>query len=231
VVAGFSLKILLREEEGLPMMTLWHCFNARSFRPLWALEELGLSYELKMLPFPPRVLAREYLKTNPLGTIPAFFEDELRMTESAAITQYLADRHGLGTLAVAPEEPAYGAYLNWLYFGEATLTFPQTLVLRYRRQEPGRADQAADDYARWFLARTRAVQPALEQEFICAGRFTAADISMAYAFMLARQLDLFDQLIPAAQAYWTRMEARPSFAAAQASQKAAAKAQGVSTGW
>ena len=215
------------------MLTLHHCFNARSFRPLWALEELGLAYELKMLPFPPRALARDYLKINPLGTIPAFFDGDMRMTESAAICQYLADRHGQGSLGVAPEEPAYGEYLNWLHFGEATLTFPQTLVLRYRRLEPveRRLPQAADDYARWFLARVRAVQPALEREFICAGRFTAADISVAYAFMLAEQVGLHDDLIPAAQAYWARMSARPGFEAAQAAQKAAAEAQGVSTGW
>ncbi|HEV7910619.1 MAG TPA: glutathione S-transferase, partial [Methylocella sp.] len=37
------------------MITLYHCAAARSFRPLWMLEELGLPYELKMLPFPPRV--------------------------------------------------------------------------------------------------------------------------------------------------------------------------------
>ena len=52
------------------MITLYHCDGARSFRPLWMLEELGLPYELKMLPFPPRVLAKEYLALNPLGTIP-----------------------------------------------------------------------------------------------------------------------------------------------------------------
>ena len=130
------------------MLTLHHCFNARSFRPLWALEELGLAYELKMLPFPPRALARDYLKINPLGTIPAFFDGDMRMTESAAICQYLADRHGQGSLGVAPEEPAYGEYLNWLHFGEATLTFPQTLVLRYRRLEPvehGHANVHEDD--------------------------------------------------------------------------------------
>jgi len=215
------------------MLTLHHCFNARSFRPLWALEELGLDYELKMLPFPPRALAREYLKINPLGTIPAFFDGDMRMTESAAICQYLADRHGQGTLGVAPQDAAYGAYLNWLHFGEATLTFPQTLVLRYRRLEPPerRVPQVADDYAKWFAARVRAIQPALEQEFICADRFTAADISVGYAFMLAERVGLHDDLIPAAQAYWTRLQTRPSFAAAQAAQKAAAEAQGVSTGW
>ena len=42
------------------MRTLWHCVNARSFRPLWALEELGLDYDLKILPFPPRAFAKHY---------------------------------------------------------------------------------------------------------------------------------------------------------------------------
>lgn len=44
------------------MITLYHCVGARSFRPLWALEELGLPYDLKVLPFPPRVVKREYLE-------------------------------------------------------------------------------------------------------------------------------------------------------------------------
>jgi glutathione S-transferase len=52
------------------MITLYHCAGARSFRALWTLEELRLPYELKMLPFPPRVRAKEYLALNPLGTIP-----------------------------------------------------------------------------------------------------------------------------------------------------------------
>jgi glutathione S-transferase len=210
------------------MITLYHCSDARSFRPLWALEELGLEYELKMLPFPPRVRAREYMAVNPLGTIPAFFDgDAPRMTESAAITQYLADRYGRGTLGVAPEEPAYGAYLNWLHFGEATLTFPQTLVLRYRQLEPGRLPEAADDYAKWFAARVRAIAPLLEDGFVCAGRFTAADISMGFAFLLSRQLGLFDDLAPGAKAYWQRVSSQPSFARAKAAQSAAGKAQGV----
>ena len=211
------------------MITLWHCFSARSFRPLWALEALGLDYELKMLPFPPRVLRREYLQVNPLGTIPAFFDGELRMTESAAITQYLADRHGPGTLGVARDEAAYGAYLNWLHFGEATLTFPQTLVLRYRRLEPPerRVTQAAVDYAKWFLARVRAVLPALENGFVCAGRFTAADISVGYAFMLANQVGLGDDLPDTAKRYWAGLQEQPSFGKAMTAQTQAAEAQGL----
>ena len=62
------------------MITLYHCDGARSFRPLWMLEEMGLDYELKMLPFPPRVLAKEYLALNPLGTIPFMIDGETKMT-------------------------------------------------------------------------------------------------------------------------------------------------------
>ena len=65
------------------MITLYHCAAARSFRPLWTLEELGLAYDLKMLPFPPRVFAKEYLGINPLGTIPLLLDGDTRMTESA----------------------------------------------------------------------------------------------------------------------------------------------------
>src|SRR6478609_10990764 len=118
------------------MIVLYHCAAARSFRPLWTLEELGLPYDLRMLPFPPRVLAKEYLALNPLGTIPLLLDGDTRMTESAAISQYLVTRYGPSPLAVEPHEPTYGAFLNFLHFGEATLTFHEAIVLRYSRIEP-----------------------------------------------------------------------------------------------
>ncbi|WP_374468776.1 glutathione S-transferase family protein [Phenylobacterium sp.] len=202
------------------MIELWHCPDARSFRPLWALEELGLDYELHLLPFPPRARAPEYLEVNPLGTIPAMRDGETFMTESAAIVQYLVTRYGPNELALAADDTAFGAWLNWLHFGEATLTFPQTLVLRYGTFEKGRADAAAEDYARWFLSRLRHVDRALEQgDWLCAGRFTAADISVGYALLLARHLKLSEHFSPAVADYWERLSARPAFLAAKAAQK------------
>ncbi|MBJ7409168.1 MAG: glutathione S-transferase family protein [Phenylobacterium sp.] len=202
------------------MIELWHCPDARSFRPLWALEELGLPYELHLLPVPPRVRQPEYLEVNPLGTIPAMKDGETFMTESAAIVQYLVTRYGPSDLAVPADDPAYGAWLNWLHFGEATLTFPQTLVLRYRQFEPGKAEVVADDYAKWFLSRLRHVDRALEtSDWLCAGRFTAADISVGYALLLAHSLKLDDRISPATKAYWQRLKSRPAFLAAKAAQK------------
>lgn len=207
------------------MIRLYHCTDARSFRPLWALEELGLGYELTVMPFPPRYRAKEYMAVNPLGTIPALVDGETFMTESAAMVQYLATRYGPTPLAVDVGDPAYGAWLNWLHFGEATLTFPQTLVLRYRRLEPGRAEVAADDYAKWFLARLRAVDRALQdRDWLCAGRFTAADISVGYALLLATHVGFEAEFTPAIAAYWARLQARPAFRAAKASQAAHAPA-------
>ncbi|MSQ67233.1 MAG: glutathione S-transferase family protein [Gammaproteobacteria bacterium] len=213
------------------MPTLYHCLSARSFRPLWTLEELGLPYTLHVLPFPPRVLAREYLQINPLGTVPAFFDGPLGMTESVAICQYLVARYGPTPLAVSPEEPDYGRYLNWLHFGEATLTFPQTLVLRYERLEPParRNPQVASDYRRWFLARLRGVEAVAGTGGLCAGRFTIADIAVGYALLLAQYLGLSADFPPAVQAYWAGLTQRPGFARAVAAELAAATAQGVDT--
>ena len=212
------------------MIVLHHCISARSFRPLWTLEEMGLPYELRMLPFPPRVHAREYLSANPLGTIPLMVDGETRMTESAAICQYLCERHGPTPLRVGSDEPAYGAFLNHLHFGEATLTFPQTLVLRYTHFEPPerKQPQVADDYAKWFLARLRTLDPHLAgHEFLCAGRFTAADISVGYALLLAQHLGLSERFTPAVAAYWERLQRRAAYTRALQAQQDAARAQGV----
>ncbi|HWE45855.1 MAG TPA: glutathione S-transferase family protein [Caulobacteraceae bacterium] len=201
------------------MIELWHCADARSFRALWALEELALPYTIHELPFPPRVKAPEYLQINPLGTIPAFRDGETFMTESAAIVQYLATRYGPNDLVVAVDDPAYGAWLNWLSFGEATLTFPQTLILRYRLFEPGRGEAVADDYARWFLSRLRHVDRALTgNDWLCANRFTAADISVGYALMIAMHLKLDEKFSPVVRTYWERLRARPAYQAAKRAQ-------------
>ena len=212
------------------MIVLHHCVSARSFRPLWMLEELGLPYELRMLPFPPRVHARPYLDLNPLGTVPLLEDGATRMTESAAMCQYLAARHSPGGLDVQADEPAYGAYLNWLHMSDATLTFPQTLVLRYTHFETPerRQPQVVTDYARWFLARLRAVDVALQHnDHLCAGRFTAADVAVGYALVLARHLGLDAQFPPAVAAYWQRLQDRPAFQRALRVEREAALDQGV----
>jgi glutathione S-transferase len=212
------------------MITLYHCNAARSFRPLWMLEELALPYDLKMLPFPPRVFAKDYLAINPLGTIPFMIDGDTRMSESSGICHYLGTRYGPTPLVVNVEEPAYGAFLNWMYFSDATLTFPQTLVLRYTQLEPEerRNPQVATDYAKWFLGRLRAVEVAAgKADALCADRFTAADISVGYALRLAENIGLAKDFGPNVTAYWHRLQARDGFKRAVAAENLAGEQQKV----
>jgi len=197
---------------------------------LWMLEEMGLSYELKMLPFPPRVFAREFLSLNPLGTIPLMIDGETRMTESSGICHYLGTRFGPTPLIVNADEPAYGAFLNWMYFSDATLTFPQTLVLRYSRLEPEerRSPQVATDYAKWFLGRLRAVEAATAKaETLAANRFTAADIVVGYALLLADRIGLGKDFGPNVGAYWQRLQQRDGYKSALAAEESQAERQKI----
>ncbi|WP_426165511.1 glutathione S-transferase family protein [Sandarakinorhabdus sp. DWP1-3-1] len=202
-------------------MKLWHCRDARSFRVLWTLEELQLEYELVSLPFPPRWREPAYLETNPLGTIPYFEDGPAKMTESAAICEYLAVKYG-GDLAVRAEEDDFGAWLNWLHHGEATLTFPQTLVFRYLtlEREENRNPKVAGDYRKWFVARTVLAERTLAdgRDYLCAGRFTVADISVAYALQFAETLGHLGELGPNLQAYWERLQERDGFKRAKTAQ-------------
>lgn len=195
-------------------MKLYHCQNSRSLRCLWALEEMGLDYELETLQFPPRVFDKSYKQVNPLGTVPCLIDGDVKMTESAGICEYLGVKYGPTPLAVTPGETDYGAYLNWLHRSDATLTFPQTLVFRYSALEPEerRQPQVVEDYRKWFLGRWRAVDEALDgADYLCANRFTMADICVGFAALFANLLGIEEAMTPNVKAWYERITAREAY--------------------
>ena len=194
-------------------MKLWHCSGSRSLRPLWALEEMGLEYEVEILPFPPRIFQPDYLEVNSLGTVPYFVDGDTHMTESTGICQYLVDRYRQYDFGLRPDHPEYGAYLNWLHHADATLTFPQTIAMRYYILEPTPEKQGvAEDYSKWFISRLRFLDSHLEtNEYLVDKRFTIADIAVGYALYLGRVLQLDERYKPQTLAYLQRMMERPGF--------------------
>lgn len=213
-----------RDECGdTSVIRLYHSADARSLRCLWALEEIGLPFTLETMPFPPRLLCPDYLAINPQGTVPALVEGPLVMTESIAILQYLATRHAPSSLAVGVDEPEYGAWLDWLHYGEATLTAPQTVVIRYRTSRDPRfhLPQVEQDYSELFLARASRLSEALaDREYLCADRFTVADISVGYALDVANYIGLTPRLPELVKSYIDRLRARPAYRAARKRQAA-----------
>ncbi len=215
--------------EGAAKPKLYTCAGSRGLRATWAAEEAGFDLELKMLPFPPRFEWPEYLELNPLGTVPLLVDGESRMTESCAIAHYVALRSDAAQLVVGPQESDFAAYLDFTYHADATLTFPQTVYLRFARFEKGKGlEEAGLAYARWFGARLAKVEQRLEdRDFLCADRFTVADICVGYALYLARRIGLEDHLTPRLVQYVDRLTDRKGFKAAVAREAAAAQAAGL----
>ena len=195
-------------------MKLWHCADARSLRPLWAMEELGLEFDLETMPFPPRYAHPGFKELAPLGTVPYFTDGDTVMTESSGICLYLVEKYQRYEIGLKPDHPEYGSYLNWLFQSDATLTFPQTIYLRYSQLEPEerRSPQVATDYRKWYLARLRWLDEHIkEREFLCDNRFTIADIAIGYALYLGKWLKIDGDYSPQTRDYLQRLEQRPAF--------------------
>jgi glutathione S-transferase len=196
------------------VIKLWHCKDSRSIRPLWALEEMQIPYELESMRFPPRFEHADYLNVNVLGTVPYFLDGDARMTESSGICLYLVEKYQRFDFGLKVDHPQYADYLNWLFHSDATLTFPQTIVLRYSLLEPEerRQPRVASDYRRWFLARLRLLDTHLKtRSFLCDDRFTIADIAIGFALYLGERLKISEEYSPQVGAYLARLKARPAF--------------------
>lgn len=98
----------------IPMLKLHYAPDNASLIVRLVLEELGLPYETLLVD---RAAGAQhsaaYLKINPMGTIPALETPDGVVFETAAILLYLADH--AGRLVPAPDDPARGPFLSWLF--------------------------------------------------------------------------------------------------------------------
>lgn len=201
--------------------TLYTCSGSRGLRATWSAEEAGVDIDLKVLPFPPRYLAPEYMEINPLGTVPLLIDGDARMTESCAIAHYLATKDGMTDLAIAPGEADYAQYLDYTYHADATITFPQTVYMRFAIFEKDKGwAEAGHAYAKWFYKRLVKIEQRLEtREFLCADRFTVADICVGYALILAKSVALDEGIPDSLKKYRERLTAREAYKRAVAREK------------
>jgi len=191
--------------------------EGRGFRVIWLLEEMGLPYRLR----PVDLLAgvendAEFLAINPGGFIPAIQDGDVTMVESIAIMEYLIARYGQDSkspLAPAPHDPAFALYQQFLHLGEAGLAGTIQLVVVSRNFAPETERQNWG--ARWtleqFESRRRLVTRQLARSPYLAGEtFTAADISVTYAFTLAQRAGGV-VLSETEQAYMARTTGRDAY--------------------
>ncbi len=193
---------------------LFHGHGTRSLRVAWLLAEMGLPHRTTLIAFPPRLKQPEFLATNPAGSLPFFVDGSVRMTESVAICLYLVETYGPTCLSVSSAEGSFADYLQFCFYGEATLTQPLGTILRYRHLEPSerRSPQVVEDTRALFQRRLQPVETAIAHAgYAAAGRFTVADISLGYALAFAARLGETALLTPAIQAYADRLMGRPAY--------------------
>ena len=198
---------------------LFHGHGTRSLRVAWLLAEMGLPHQATLVAFPPRLKQPEFLLTNPAGSLPFFTDGAVRMTESVAICLYLVEVYGPTRLAVLPAEAGFADYLQFCFYGEATLTQPLGSIMKYRHLEPPerRNPQIVADARALFQRRLKPVEAAVsETGYAAARRFTVADISLGYALAFAARLGEAALLTPAIQAYADRLLSRPAYQAVTA---------------
>ena len=140
-------------------------------------------------------------------------EGEVLMTESCAIAHYLASKGRDRSLVVTPDEADYPAYLDFTYHADATITFPQTVFMRFALFEKDKGwSEAGEAYAKWFWKRLVKLEQRLEtREFLCADRFTVADICCGYALILAGKVGLDEGVPQSLRNYRDRLVSREGY--------------------
>jgi glutathione S-transferase len=193
------------------MIRLHFSVASRAFVPLWALEELGVPYELVDTDIRTKKhKAPAYLAINPMGKVPALDDGGVIVTETPAICLYLADKYGAGTLAPGFGDPARGPYLKWCVF--ATAVFEPACWVPPALTEADRSGYGWGSRDTMFAALEQGLTPG---PWLLGERFSMADVALGGLFAIA----YFNTRIPdrpVFAAYNERLNARPAYQRAAA---------------
>jgi glutathione S-transferase len=204
-----------------------HLNNSRSQRVLWLLEELGLPYEVRRYQRDPKTMLAppELRAVHPLGKSPVIEDGGLRLAESGAILEYLADRYGEGRLAPAAGTPERLRYTYWMHYAEGSAMPPLLMKLVFNRIESGPMPFFARPVARGIARRVLGtfVEPNLarnldymegelkDRPWFAGDDFSAADIQMSFPLEAAAARGGLDAGRPRLMDFLERIHARPAY--------------------
>jgi glutathione S-transferase len=198
------------------MITVYHLGISQSDRIVWLLEELGLPYQLEWFDRGADGLApASYRDLHPVATAPVIRDGDTVLCESAAIVEYIINRHGGGRLGVDKDQPNYADYLYWMSFAGS---YQASLFMYLSAHRPGAAADAAQERRKSFNDdRIRRYQQHMEQrltghDFLAGPELTGADIMNVFNLTQWPVIGgaPVDHL-PHVQAYLRRIEARPAY--------------------
>jgi glutathione S-transferase len=209
------------------MITLYGVARSRASRPLWLLGEIGMdcihvpvmqAYRLKdahAADAPLNTASADYLAVNPQGQVPCLTDGALTLTESMAITLYLAQVYG-GDLG--PKDAGEAALMaQWALHAVSSVETPALEIMLTMTNsgadtpEGQGAIAVAAERLRKPMARLDA--HLAQHGYLVGSRFTVADINTAECVRYAQGHVGLMAEFPVLSGWLAGLQARPAFAA------------------
>jgi glutathione S-transferase len=181
---------------------------ARDMRVRWALEEVGLAYDVRLLSFA-AMKEPAHLALHPFGQIPTYEEGDLVLFESGAIVLHLAQNHA----GLLPDDRnAQARAIAWMFAAVNTVEPPILDLQNIKFQEGDKS---------WYQERLPLVQDRIrvrlgelsarlgDAEWL-DGSFSAGDLMMVSVLLRLKPSGMLGEY-PRLSAYVARGEARPAY--------------------
>ena len=199
------------------MITVYGYPKTRTNRVTWMLEELAVDYKFSFVDLMKgEGRSESYRSINPSGKVPSLSDNDLVLTESAAILTYLGDKYGTPPLVPAPGSSERGTHDQWLCFAIAELEQPLWTMGKHKFALP-KERRVAEIFetAAWEFQQALALLSAGlgDTDYILESGFSAADIVIGHTLIWGLS---FKQPIEQENlnAYISRLKDRPARLAA-----------------
>jgi len=185
--------------------------RTRDLRVLWALEEMGLPYEVRGLDHPAGELNTEsYRAISPFEQIPAIDDDGVSVSESGAILLYLARKSGK---LIPADVAGQDQVIRWCFAALNTIELPMTFldVLAIAEKSKTPVQQLRENTLKLAHARlTNLARWMQGRAYVATDEFTVADILMAHVLSEIDDASLYEPY-PHLREYRERCKSRPTW--------------------
>lgn len=183
--------------------------NTRDLRVLWALEEMGVPYEIVGMDHPSRALeASEFRSKNVFGQLPVIDDEGVVVSESGAILLYLARKHGL---LYASDLAGEAQVLRWSVAALNSIEVP-LLTGWFVDLNQGKATPPSEALRAWAAMRLAQLDGWLAgRTFVATDTFTVADILLTHVLSAGSTDPALIAPHAHVRAYLDRCLARPAW--------------------
>jgi glutathione S-transferase len=189
----------------------------RDLRVRWALEEVGLKYEVHLIG-PDEQKSAAYRKLQPFGQVPVLQDDDLEFFESGAIVLHIAEK----SPTLMPEDAAGRVRaLTWVFAAINSLEaqIQNLLTIDLFNADKTWAIERRPEALNIVKDRLTKLQDWLgDKKYLEGDRFTVGDLMMTTVLRSLRHLDLLQKEFPRLNEFQLRCESRAAFQKALADQ-------------